>query len=548
MTRHRVRLPPPTPTQVSAARTRVNLRPLGLSSPAETRGFGAMLASLPRHHPQTLPLRHPAVQRHRCGRDRCAPYGCYGAAVGAVASKCRSLDDEGPWRRPRRGGARQAPADQPSAENAESVRAAGDGKSSGDDVEEAATAEAAGAQPQPQPQQGADKGAELMTRVLWDREERRAVAEEFMRPALDCLRLTTPNLTLAYPADARAHFEELRRALAAWWTWRPLRREHGQQYVEMEDAWHMHFEAALNASGPEAPLHPIFGPYVPLFVCWYCQPLVFDAGLVATLRRVLRPDVAYITLAVADDGITGSASSSVHRWTAERAHKHVLRMREMPNVVVLSGGGYGHVPYPPMKNPLVPLLPRVPVAARRHLVSYVGNLAHGPGHPTLRSRMRRVVVAMGDALNFSHAITHGAPEWRALMADARASFAPRGQGRSTFLLAEIVNMGLVPIHVYSDVAWVPYARLFEQLGFLSDLPGLPSLLARLHAMPPAELEARERRAAELNASHFLVPGVLEQIGLFMRAPTASDLVCQKLPPTTRDMAADAVKPLYGTNE
>ena len=40
------------------------------------------------------------------------------------------------------------------------------------------------------------------------------------------------------------------------------------------------------------PLHALFGPYIPLFVCWYCQPRVLDARFVSTLRRVLRPDVA----------------------------------------------------------------------------------------------------------------------------------------------------------------------------------------------------------------------------------------------------------------
>ena len=54
-------------------------------------------------------------------------------------------------------------------------------------------------------------------------------------------------------------------------------------------------------------------------------------------------------------------------------------------------------------------------------------------------------------------------------------------------------------------------------------------------MPPSEIEARERRARELNRSHFTVGGVLEQIGRFLVEPQASDLVCQRLPPSTRDM-------------
>ena len=122
------------------------------------------------------------------------------------------------------------------------------------------------------------------------------------------------------------------------------------------------------------------------------------------------------------------------------------------------------------------------------------------------------------------------------MASSRASFAPRGQGRSTFMLAEIVNLGLIPIHVFSDVAWVPYADLFSSFGYVTNLSGVPHVLRCVNALGPRTHARMERRAAELSGSHFSLAGVIEQVGLFMVGGTnASDLRCQKLPRTPRDL-------------
>ena len=111
-----------------------------------------------------------------------------------------------------------------------------------------------------------------------------------------CLRLISPNLTLSYPSDAEAHFIELQNELAEFWTWRPMRSQPGgPAYVGLEDAWHMHFSTLYKAARGGSLPH-IFGPYILLFICWYCQPRVFDVKLVPTLRRVLRPSVLYITV------------------------------------------------------------------------------------------------------------------------------------------------------------------------------------------------------------------------------------------------------------
>ena len=123
------------------------------------------------------------------------------------------------------------------------------------------------------------------------------------------------------------------------------------------------------------------------------------------------------------------------------------------------------------------------------------------------------------------------------MATSRAQLCPRGYGRTSYHISETVQMGLVPIHVYADEPWVPYPdTVFPQLGFATSLKGLYGLLARL-AVPGAvaDLSSKEAAALKYAASHFSLPGVMEQVALFMRHPrgTQSDLRCAKLPKDPR---------------
>ncbi len=122
-----------------------------------------------------------------------------------------------------------------------------------------------------------------------------------------------------------------------------------------------------------------------------------------------------------------------------------------------------------------------------------------------------------------------------LQSDSRFSLTPRGYGRTSYHLCETIQVGLVPVHVYSDVPWVPYADLFKEIGFVSDSTntGLGNLVSELKGISLQQFEEKERRIESLISSHFSVAGVLQQISLFMRGE-ANDLRCQALPQTTRD--------------
>ena len=51
------------------------------------------------------------------------------------------------------------------------------------------------------------------------------------------------------------------------------------------------------------------------------------------------------------------------------------------------------------------------------------------------------------------------------------SLVPRGFGRTAYHLMETFQMGRVPLYVYSDVPWVPYAEVFERVGYASSARG-----------------------------------------------------------------------------
>merc|ERR1711879_575826 len=85
-------------------------------------------------------------------------------------------------------------------------------------------------------------------------------------------------------------------------------------------------------------LSDLFGPYIPIFMpwvdIWVLNPTNryhYPAGMMEALKRVLRPGVPYITVSQNDHGLLARSS---------------IKMADIPNVLVLSAGGYGHVPVP----------------------------------------------------------------------------------------------------------------------------------------------------------------------------------------------------------
>ncbi len=145
-----------------------------------------------------------------------------------------------------------------------------------------------------------------------------------------------------FPLDAREHLDELNSIAKQF---RKIPYHDYSQYFGpwVENIWYSHF----NASSIEN-----FGGMIPLFFNWVDTQIKGELDvMIDELRKVLRPNVIYITVSQSDRGI------------------HNLQFL-FPNVLVLSAGGMGHVPIPLVKGE-VPFRP--PPKKYQYDVSFFGS-------------------------------------------------------------------------------------------------------------------------------------------------------------------------------
>eukprot|EP00408_Alexandrium_pacificum_P063023 CAMPEP_0171174484 /NCGR_PEP_ID=MMETSP0790-20130122/10751_1 /TAXON_ID=2925 /ORGANISM="Alexandrium catenella, Strain OF101" /LENGTH=473 /DNA_ID=CAMNT_0011639359 /DNA_START=61 /DNA_END=1482 /DNA_ORIENTATION=+ len=354
--------------------------------------------------------------------------------------------------------------------------------------------------------------------------------------ALGCLRQTTPDLHLEYPEDAEQHVEEIRKAMLPW----------SKGFVgsfHPEDMLNLAFADMWdNREDKSMRLSQFFGPYIPIFTQWVDpwlrnneSRLHYPHGFINALRGVLRKDVPYLAMSQNDEGLVG---------------KGELAMAEYPNLLVLSGGGYGHVVMPLVQTQgrtakwakeaydrgIYWQVNRTRIPERPYFMSYVGSMIHAP--EDMRERMQAEVLNFVQKhgildrpslqVKFYHVNDKRDKSWQQVMFDSRFSLAPRGYGRTSYHVAEVIQRGLIPIQVYTDMPWVPFPKVFEKIGYTTDIAGLPTLLEHLWRLSDDEVREREEAVVAATKSHFNADAVMEQMkAFFLDGPT--DLVCQRLP-------------------
>jgi hypothetical protein len=328
---------------------------------------------------------------------------------------------------------------------------------------------------------------------------------------------------LHYPSDAEAHYFALMQATARF------RAVKAHAHAGYAGPWVENVWIATFAQRPLAE----FYPYVPLFVPWTD---VWKAGaasygdLAALLGGMLRPDVAYVTVSQNARGIPANA---LEKWS-------------IPSVLVFSAGGYGHIPIPLLKR-VLPLLPEAAVLPPRGrtvrggaaggddarvapLVAFAGSQRRGIRPATIKALKRAIAPATLS--------TYKGGAWQRALAEARFALVPRGFGRTTFMVAEVVQMGLTPLYVYDDEEWLPYrgsggAAEWSRFGVSLALRNITRGAARLAELDDPELERMRAAARAVRESHFTYDGVMQQIIRFIQNGTAtSDLRCVAFPRTT----------------
>ena len=377
----------------------------------------------------------------------------------------------------------------------------------------------------------------------------------------NCLQLTTSSATtttaarkLEYPMDADQHFHDIRLAVSQYAQHSNHKMHSAKQYAGpwIENAYISYFESLYDDDSSNRQHQPclsdIFGPFVPIFLPWVDHLVVashppqqrhqYPDGLVRTLLEILRPNVPYITISQNDEGIVGKYEFN--------------STTSLPNLLVLSAGGYGNVPIPLLKQEEPYITDRIPIMDRIYDVSYVGSLKNAPHG--MRRKMHDAMLRFNSVTtkliendpqrhDFRYKYYYG-PDWRSVVQNSKFSLVPRGFGRSAYHLMEVLQMGYIPIYVYltNDTPWIPYLDVYiNEIGYMTDMEHLSELLYYLHYNASiAELQYREERIAALRDTHFTMNGVMvNQIQGFMMGHQSfntqngnfTDLQCQSVPST-----------------
>lgn len=119
--------------------------------------------------------------------------------------------------------------------------------------------------------------------------------------------------------------------------------------------------------------------------------------------------------------------------------------------------------------------------------------------------------------------------------DTLFNLAPQGFGRTSFRLAEVVQVGRIPVYIYNDIPWVPYVgsplSVYE-LGYVGRVHHLESLIKHLANIKHdksfnSEINQKLEKV-KLARDSYTYTGVMNQIALFFEFPFSrqhSSLVC-----------------------
>lgn len=212
------------------------------------------------------------------------------------------------------------------------------------------------------------------------------------------------------------------------------------------------------------------------------------------LNRALDPKKSYFTVSQFDDG----------------------PFEELPaDTLIFSAGGNRAkgkiIPIPLLCSPIPSNL--IPERAERHLVSFVGSIdthpirremcAHLEGRRdvVIDAKPWRVDVTMQSVVNFIE-----------LTRASKFALAPRGYGKSSFRLYEILQLGSVPVYV-SDDHYLPWTDELQWSDFcvLIKPDQIPTLYETLIGMSEEEYQRLLANGKRLYDGYFSLEGMFQNI-------------------------------------
>jgi hypothetical protein len=254
----------------------------------------------------------------------------------------------------------------------------------------------------------------------------------------------------------------------------------------------------------------IFGPFVPLFVpwnrLWGCPtnraPCYHDTLM--DIWFFLLPDFIYVTVSQNSQGIEGVSYCPV----------------PIPeNVLVLSSGGKGHIPILLWLREFKPFQFAI-VNEYIYDVVFMGSMrTHW-----IRKLLIQLMVSRLHERTYASVGTN----WTTIYNQSKFILCPRGFGRNSYRLGEVLQMGMVPVFVFNDLIWLPYddSLNWSQFAIVTRYNNFQEQLDVIRNTSADDAGRMRLRIRELFPTHFSPQGVWRQIFAFLNAGFQnSDLRC-----------------------
>jgi hypothetical protein len=125
-------------------------------------------------------------------------------------------------------------------------------------------------------------------------------------------------------------------------------------------------------------------------------------------------------------------------------------------------------------------------------------------------------------------------EWVKDIGQSKYNLAPRGFGRTSFRLAEIIQIGRIPAYIYDDYSWLPYQGTelaLSGFGFSGKMGSLRQLAKEMKSSTEETFIDKMQRLLEVR-EHYTLGGVIKQIELFLKdplGPKGGQLRCTRVP-------------------
>ena len=147
-----------------------------------------------------------------------------------------------------------------------------------------------------------------------------------------------------------------------------------------------------------------------------------------------------------------------------------------------------------------------------------------------------MLLEMEENLKNSKLSWHIGPteDWISKIQNTKFNLAPRGFGRTSFRLCEIIQLGIIPVYIYDDIPWLPCQGTdldFSTYGISGQMGQLKNLVENLRSMSNTTVQSMLDQILIVR-EHYTYQGVINQINKFITdplGPLGGQLRCTTVP-------------------